>query len=1765
VNKTNTNAAGTLYPIMYSYQGAGSSQYDWFRIRKYLSNPPSVSNGTETKSTTLTFGGTSAANTWVNSSTITATTPAHADGNVNVVITNSDNQTATASSSFYYYPPTATVPGAPTINSATASSGQVVLNWTAPSNTGNISLTSYTIRYGTTTDVNCSLTTAGSAGCTEITGISPSTTSNTITNLTNGVTYQFTVFAVNAVGAGSAATQATASPGSVPSTPTSLAAHAENNGDVTLTWNVPSNNGGFSIDDYFLQYKKTTDSIFTTSDLTGTYSVNQNLGIVTAIIHGLTVRQSYLFQVAAHNSVGNSSYSSQANATPITIGDECGSVETLDSTVGQAHSVDLTTVGYGSDYLVGFSSQAGHPDRIEKITVPAHSVLNIGLTAASFDVVNRVAIADSCTNGTQAGSNVSSPDYLSPAMNSNGYHHTDLQNFTYINNGNASKDIYWATTGYVNNASGTYTLAYTITQPPLNFTVNTPATWNSTGNNSIVLNWNAAGGTTSNYVVEYRPYPFTDSYTTFATVSSNTLTSTITGLQDQTYQFRVTALQANQAQYSTDPITYNPGESCNNPDTLIDSPAGSVHTFSGTTVGYNSDMLTTGNSQNYLSLIGSAKDHIHQVTVPPYNILNISSSYYSGKITRIAVGDTCTNNSPAGTSIASPDTLSPAQNSGVWDDSNSTTFHYFNSSATAKNIYWVNSSHVGYVPHDYTLTWSINPPTVPGAPTGLSATTASGQAHLTWTAPANNGGAPVSYVVHYSQDDFINEITANVSGTSTTITGLTNGTTYKFKVLAHNQAGDSTYSNAVSATPQNLPPTISSISPNGGKSSGGDTVTITGTNFLNGATITIGGNTPNVNFIDNNHLSFSSPAHAAGTVSVTVTNPDNQFITSNNFYSYYDAPTVSSVSPAYATTAGNSSITITGTNFRSGVGVTIGGVSGSTSSVTSTSISVAVPAGLPLGDQLITITNPSPDQQQVSLPSDAFTIYPSGPIEVINPPGITNSKFNLSAGQTQDIAFNKPLTSASKTAVEEAISASDGQSISYTWNSRNTVVTVQAGSTAASVFDNNVYAISLTDVFNTTTNNILLIKSVPKVYQSEISSTLSLESGITEAVVNQSIPATITIPQTTASPTINVKPLIYNNEIATLPNLQIDRTSDAGIVHVSIPSGTNVTAANSAIWDGTMDITHVLVSNDVQTYIPTPPGGLVANVSGYRMGKSDNTLLFQKAVRLQFEGMSSKSVGYIENGNFHEITLTCPADDQTSANNVLAYPLLDQNGNITSHSDCKIAVGTNGNDWAVWTKHFTDFVFYDEVNPPTVTSVSPNTGAIAGGNTVTITGTNFGTGATVEFGSGNFSSSVTVDSNTQITATVPTGSGRGSVTVTVTRANGYTYADVPGNVTISSATAGDTQVNLSWTVPTDNGGSAITGYTIRYSENLPSCDLSITVGSSACYSELQSASTSAIVSGLNNGTDYQFAVFANNAVGSSIISTNILTSSPAASENPGTPTASTVSLTVGDSQITVNWTLPDNGGSPITGYTIRYGKNSDGCNPASEITTGCTDIVISSTDPEFTSRSKSITGLSNGSAYNIGVITTNTIGSTHSASVQGTPTTGNSGNCGASGNDVCGTQVISCPAPSAYINSTPANFNFTDTIVSSANQSSTAHLPLYFYTCNSGSPISAKVYATSNFLRTTDSRSIDITNLSIASVQDLVCKTTCFGSMVKELLAPTAFSGLGSSYAINLYSIPTDTNGEFSSADTNTVDFSLNIPASTPAGTYVANFTFEIS
>lgn len=85
------------------------------------------------------------------------------------------------------------------------------------------------------------------------------------------------------------------------------------------------------------------------------------------------------------------------------------------------------------------------------------------------------------------------------------------------------------------------------------------------------------------------------------------------------------------------------------------------------------------------------------------------------------------------------------------------------------------------------------------------------------------------------------------------------------------------------------PPSVTTISPNVGSTGGATRMTITGTGFLSGATVTFGGVAVQGRF-DSRYVGttmyLDTPEHVAGTVDVVVTNPGGQSVRMTDGYTY---------------------------------------------------------------------------------------------------------------------------------------------------------------------------------------------------------------------------------------------------------------------------------------------------------------------------------------------------------------------------------------------------------------------------------------------------------------------------------------------------------------------------------------------------------------------------------------------------------------------------------------------------------------------------------------------------------------------------------------------------------------------------------------------------------------------------------------------------------------------------------------------------------------
>jgi len=186
-----------------------------------------------------------------------------------------------------------------------------------------------------------------------------------------------------------------------------------------------------------------------------------------------------------------------------------------------------------------------------------------------------------------------------------------------------------------------------------------------------------------------------------------------------------------------------------------------------------------------------------------------------------------------------------------------------------------------------------------------------------------------------------------VSGTSITATTPTNSFGTVNVVVTNPDTQSATLTGGYSYV--NPAPTVTGISPNTGTTAGGTPVTITGTGFLSGATLTIGAAATNVTVVNNTTITaLTTPANAPGLVDVVVTNSDTQSGTLTGGFTYQNPPpTITSISPNSGTSAGGTPVTISGSGFLSGAMVTFGGnAAGSVSVLDGNTITLTTPSGV---------------------------------------------------------------------------------------------------------------------------------------------------------------------------------------------------------------------------------------------------------------------------------------------------------------------------------------------------------------------------------------------------------------------------------------------------------------------------------------------------------------------------------------------------------------------------------------------------------------------------------------------------------------------------------------------------------------------------------------------------------------------------------------------------------------------------------------------------
>ncbi len=661
------------------------------------------------------------------------------------------------------------------------------------------------------------------------------------------------------------------------------------------------------------------------------------------------------------------------------------------------------------------------------------------------------------------------------------------------------------------------------------------------------------------------------------------------------------------------------------------------------------------------------------------------------------------------------------------------------------------------------------------------------------TSGTTNGGTSVTI----TGTGFLSGASVTLGGTAATSPNVVNSTTITATTPAHvvgavnvvvaNTDGQSgTLTNGFTYVSPNPAPTVTSIAPTSGTTAGGTSVTITGTGFLSGASVTLGGTaatSPNV--VNSTTLTATTPAHAAGAVNVVVTNTDGQSGTLSNGYTYVSAnpaPTVTSVAPTSGTIAGGTSVTITGTGFLSGASVSFGGTAATNPSVVnSTTITAATPAHA-AGAVNVVVTNT--DGQSGTL-TNGYTY--SVPVSATL---VQHAEKTVNAGtNTTSQAFPAASTSGDLIVVtvkwgNQTISVS-----SITDNKGNTYTsavgpTNWSGTTkrAQTFYAKNIVGggTPITITVNLTANST----SSLHLYQFEYANADTVSPlDVTSAAIGNST----TLNSGTAT-THLANELIYGAAFVDNGNSSpgsgfVAETRFRGNLvedkNVSSLGTYNATATDTTSSNWVIQMAAFKVAG--QGSNPPPTVTSIAPTAGPISGGTSVTITgtgLVSGATVSFGGTAATNPNVV---NSTTMTATTAAHAAGAVNVVVTNP------------DSQSGTLTNG---------------YTYNPPPTVTSIAPTAGSINGGTSVTITGTGFLSGATVSIGGAAATNPNVVNSTTMTATTAAHAAGAVNVVVTNTdgqsgtRTNGYTYNPAPAVSSIlptSGTTAGGTSVTITGT------------------------------------------------------------------------------------------------------------------------------------------------------------------------------------------------------------------------------------------------------------------------------------------------------------------------------------------------------------------------------
>jgi hypothetical protein len=628
----------------------------------------------------------------------------------------------------------------------------------------------------------------------------------------------------------------------------------------------------------------------------------------------------------------------------------------------------------------------------------------------------------------------------------------------------------------------------------------------------------------------------------------------------------------------------------------------------------------------------------------------------------------------------------------------------------------------------------------------------------------------------------------------------------------NNQSNPGTFSSFAPAT---VMPSITAISPNYLTETWPTfTLTVTGSNFLAGASVQWNGNPLTTTFVSSTQLTASVPAAnvaTAGTASVNVINPEPGYGTSNSLTFTINAsnpaPTITTIFPAAVTaTTGAFTLTVNGTGFEPNSSVQWNGSARTTTMISTTQLTAAITSAdiASAGSATVTVVTPVPGGGTSN--AATLTINPlaaasgygaeavitlNGSQIYANYPGILNNFPILITGTYPFLA-----TAANGGKIQNLTNL-NGQTVPA-----DLIFTLdQPGATLLS------WEVAS---YNPVTGQVEIWVNVPTLY-SQNSATIYMFYG------NSSV----TTYQCRAVSTWNSNYLMVQH-MSNGVTLSLSDSTGNGLTAVTngstpttgvIGGGAAFSRANNQLQDyGTASVLNPGVisvqawvnatdfaASSNKNAVVTREGSSPNHTGSWALWLDNNGIVNMSIYNADNGGPITCSGGTVTPGSWHAIAMEFNADTWTyldgvnTCDNVVGsigmgpnvyhtmvgnsfYPNELWNGSI---DEVRISNTSHGTGWyrTEYNNVSSPTTFYTLVaSAPTITSLSPSRATPSSGSfTLTVNGANYLSNAVVQWNGTSLSTGFV--NSTQLTATVPAAdiTALGSVTVTVV--NG---APVPG-------------------------------------------------------------------------------------------------------------------------------------------------------------------------------------------------------------------------------------------------------------------------------------------------------------------------------------------------------------------------------------------------